>query len=101
LGLSLAGHKAMVEMQFADFVSCGFNQIVNNLAKNHYRWGHAADVVVRMPTGGGIGAGAFPLPEQRKLVYPCPWSQGRLSRDPYDAKGLLASAWPIPTRCSF
>ncbi len=52
LGLSLEGFKSMVEMQFADFVSVGFNQIVNNLAKIHYRWGHAADVVIRMPTGG-------------------------------------------------
>ncbi|MCB0840037.1 MAG: dehydrogenase, partial [Bacteroidetes bacterium] len=59
MGLSLAGKKAMIEMQFADFVSCGFNQIVNNLAKNHYRWGHAPDVVIRMPTGGGVGAGPF------------------------------------------
>ena len=50
LGLSINGHKAVVEMQFADFVTCGFNQIVNNLAKSHYRWGQNADVVVRMPT---------------------------------------------------
>jgi len=59
LGLSLKGMKAMVEMQFADFVSCGFNQIVNNLAKLHYRWGANADVVVRMPCGGSVGAGPF------------------------------------------
>ena len=59
LGLSLKGMKAMVEMQFADFVTCGFNQIVNNLAKLHYRWGQNADVVIRMPTGGGVGAGPF------------------------------------------
>ncbi|MFM8493789.1 MAG: thiamine pyrophosphate-dependent enzyme, partial [Bacteroidota bacterium] len=59
LGLSIAGKKAMVEMQFADFVTAGFNQIVNNLAKIHYRWGQNADVVVRMPTGAGVGAGPF------------------------------------------
>ncbi len=58
-GLSVKGMKAMVEMQFADFVSCGFNQIVNNLAKSHYRWAQPADVVIRMPTGAGVGAGPF------------------------------------------
>ena len=56
LGLSLKGIKSMVEMQFADFVTCGFNQIVNNLAKIHWRWGQTADIVIRMPTGGGSGA---------------------------------------------
>ena len=59
LGLSLEGFKSMMEMQFADFVSVSFNQIVNNLAKIHYRWGQNADVVIRMPTGGGVGAGPF------------------------------------------
>src|SRR5690606_30074194 len=59
LGLSIKGFKAMMEMQFSDFVTVGFNQIVNNLAKMHYRWGQHADVVVRMPTGGGVGAGPF------------------------------------------
>ena len=55
LGLSIAGKKAMMEMQFSDFVTVGFNQIVNNLAKIHWRWGQQADVVVRMPTGGNVG----------------------------------------------
>src|SRR4029077_3027900 len=59
LGLSLEGFKSMVEMQFADFVTMGFNQIVNNLAKIYSRWGQNADVVIRMPTGGGVGAGPF------------------------------------------
>jgi 2-oxoisovalerate dehydrogenase E1 component len=63
LGLSIKGYKSMVEMQFADFVSVGFNQIVNNLAKIHYRWGQAADVVIRMPTGAGTAAG--PRPKNR------------------------------------
>ncbi|HUC81026.1 MAG TPA: thiamine pyrophosphate-dependent enzyme, partial [Flavisolibacter sp.] len=59
LGLSLEGFKSMMEMQFADFVTVGFNQIINNLAKIHYRWGQNADVVIRMPTGAGVGAGPF------------------------------------------
>jgi 2-oxoisovalerate dehydrogenase E1 component len=59
LGLSMSGYKAMVEMQFADFVTCGFNQIINNLAKLHYRWEEKADVVVRMPTGASVAAGPF------------------------------------------
>ena len=59
LGLSIQGHEAMVEMQFADFVTEGFNQIVNNLAKSHWRWGQPADVVVRMPTGAGTAADLF------------------------------------------
>lgn len=59
LGLSIRGMKSVVEMQFADFVTCGFNQIVNNLAKIYYRWGQNADVVVRMPCGAGVGAGPF------------------------------------------
>ena len=59
LGLSLEGYKSVMEMQFADFVSVGFNQIVNNLAKVYYRWGQNADVVIRMPTGAGVGAGPF------------------------------------------
>ncbi len=54
LGLSIHGMKSIVEMQFADFVTCGFNQIINNLAKTHYRWGQHVDVVVRMPTGAGV-----------------------------------------------
>ena len=64
LGLSLQGYKAMVEMQFADFIASGFNQVVNNLAKIHYRWGQNADVVIRMPTGGGVGCRALSQPKQ-------------------------------------
>ena len=59
MGLALEGYKPIVEMQFADFVSCGFNQIVNNISKNHYRWGESVNVTIRMPSGGGIGAGPF------------------------------------------
>ncbi|WP_316832570.1 thiamine pyrophosphate-dependent enzyme [Pedobacter aquatilis] len=96
LGLSINGFKAVVEMQFADFVSVGFNQIVNNLAKTHYRWGEKADVVVRMPTGAGTGAGPFHSQSNEawftktpglKIVYPA---------FPNDAKGLLLAAIEDP-----
>lgn len=101
LGLSLGGMKAMIEMQFADFVSCGFNQIVNNLAKLHYRWGQNADVVIRMPTGGGMGAGPFHSQSNEawfthvaglKVVYPS---------NPTDAKGLLLAAFEDPNPVLF
>jgi 2-oxoisovalerate dehydrogenase E1 component len=92
LGLSLEGFKSVMEMQFADFVTVGFNQIVNNLAKIHYRWGQNAAVVIRMPTGGGVGAGPFHSQSNEawfthtpglKIVYPS---------SPQDAKGLLIAA---------
>jgi 2-oxoisovalerate dehydrogenase E1 component len=101
LGLSMKGIKSMVEMQFADFVTCGFNQIVNNLAKIHYRWGHNADVVVRMPCGGGMGAGPFHSQTNEawfthtpglKIVYPS---------NPADAKGLLVAAFADPNPVLF
>lgn len=92
MGLSLAGHKAMIEMQFADFVSCGFNQIVNNLAKNHYRWGHAPDVVVRMPTGGGMGAGPYHSQSNEAWFTSVPGLKIVYPSNPMDAKGLLTSA---------
>ncbi|MFN8922828.1 MAG: thiamine pyrophosphate-dependent enzyme [Sphingobacteriia bacterium] len=91
-GLSLAGHRAMVEMQFADFVSCGFNQIVNNLAKNHYRWGHAPRVVVRMPTGAGVAAGPFHSQSNEAWFFHTPGLVICYPSNPYDAKGLLNSA---------
>ena len=92
IGLSLRDRSAVVEMQFADFVSCGFNQIVNNLAKTHYRWDLPVRVTVRMPTGAGVGAGPFHSQSNEgwfaktpglKLVYPS---------NPYDAKGLLTTS---------
>lgn len=92
LGLSLAGKKAMVEMQFADFVSCGFNQIINNLAKNHYRWGHAADVVVRMPTGGSMGAGPYHSQSNEAWFTHTPGLKVLYPAFPADAKGLLTTA---------
>jgi 2-oxoisovalerate dehydrogenase E1 component len=93
LGLSLEGFKSMVEMQFADFVTVAFNQIVNNLAKIHYRWNQAAQVVIRMPTGAGVNAGPFHSQSTEawfahvpglKIVYPS---------TPFDAKGLLIAAF--------
>jgi len=92
LGLSLKGYKAMVEMQFADFVTCGFNQIVNNLAKLHYRWGEKADVVIRMPTGGGVGAGPFHSQSNEAWFTHVPGLKVVYPSNPYDAKGLLISA---------
>lgn len=92
MGLAINGYKAIVEMQFADFVSSGFNPIVNYLAKSYYRWGQPADVVIRMPCGAGVGAGPFHSQTNEawfthtaglKVVYPT---------FPYDAKGLLAAA---------
>lgn len=92
LGLSLEGYKSMVEMQFADFVSVGFNQIVNNLAKIHYRWGQHADVVVRMPTGGGVGAGPFHSQSNEAWFVHTPGLKVVYPSTPADAKGLLIAA---------
>jgi 2-oxoisovalerate dehydrogenase E1 component len=101
LGLSLEGFKAVMEMQFADFATVGFNQIINNLAKIHYRWGQNADVVIRMPTGGGVGAGPFHSQSNEawfvhtsglKVVYPC---------TPEDAKGLMIAAINDPNPVLF
>ena len=92
LGLSLEGFKSMVEMQFADFVSVGFNQIVNNLAKIHYRWGANADVVVRMPTGGGVGAGPFHSQSNEAWFTHTPGVKVVYPSTPMDAKGLLVAA---------
>lgn len=100
-GLAIKKYKAIVEMQFADFVTCGFNQIVNNLAKSHYRWAQAADVVVRMPTGAGVGAGPFHSQSTEawffhvaglKIIYPS---------NSYDAKGLLCAAINDPNPVLF
>lgn len=96
LGLSIKGKKAMVEMQFADFVTCGFNQIVNNLAKLHYRWGEQADVVVRMPTGAGTAAGPFHSQSNEAWFFHTPGLKIVYPSNPYDAKGLLAAALEDP-----
>jgi 2-oxoisovalerate dehydrogenase E1 component len=96
LGLSIKGYKAMVEMQFADFVTCGFNQIVNNLAKSHYRWGQNADVVVRMPTGAGVAAGPFHSQSNEAWFFHTPGLKIVYPSNPYDAKGLLNAALADP-----
>lgn len=96
LGLSLEGYKSMVEMQFADFVSAGFTQIVNNLAKLHYRWGQPADVVIRMPTGGGIGAGPFHSQSNEAWFVHTPGLKVVYPATPEDAKGLLIAAFNDP-----
>ncbi|MEM9886175.1 MAG: dehydrogenase E1 component subunit alpha/beta [Bacteroidota bacterium] len=96
LGLSLSGWKAMVEMQFADFVSCGFNQIVNNLAKLHYRWGQQADIVIRMPTGGGMGAGPFHSQSNEAWFTHVPGLKVVYPSNPVDAKGLLLASFEDP-----
>ena len=96
LGLSIAGMKAVVEMQFADFVTCGFNQIVNNLAKLHWRWGQNADVVVRMPTGAGTAAGPFHSQSNEAWFFHTPGLKIVFPSTPYDAKGLLNAAIEDP-----
>ena len=96
LGLSIAGMKAVVEMQFADFVTCGFNQIVNNLAKMHWRWGQNADVVVRMPTGAGAAAGPFHSQSNEAWFFHTPGLKIVFPSNPYDAKGLLTAAIEDP-----
>lgn len=101
LGLSMKGHKAMVEMQFADFVTCGFNQIVNNLAKLHYRWAENADVVVRMPTGGGAAAGPFHSQSNEAWFFHTPGLKIAYPAFPSDAKGLLCQSFEDPNPVLF
>lgn len=96
LGLSIAGMKAVVEMQFADFATCGFNQIVNNLAKMHWRWGQNADVVIRMPTGAGSAAGPFHSQSNEAWFFHTPGLKIVFPSNPYEAKGLLAAAIEDP-----
>lgn len=96
LGLSVKGMKAMVEMQFADFVTEGFNQIVNNLAKAHWRWGQHADVVVRMPTGAGTAAGPFHSQSNEAWFFHVPGLKIVYPSNPFDAKGLLCASLEDP-----
>jgi 2-oxoisovalerate dehydrogenase E1 component len=101
LGLSLQGYKAMMEMQFADFASVGFNQIINNLAKIYYRWGQNADVVIRMPTGGGVGAGPFHSQSNEAWFMHTPGLKVVYPSTPSDAKGLLIAAVNDPNPVLF
>lgn len=101
LGLSLEGYKAMMEMQFADFATVGFNQIVNNLAKIYYRWGQNADVVIRMPTGGGVGAGPFHSQSNEAWFVHTPGLKVVYPSTAADAKGLLIAALNDPNPIMF
>ena len=101
LGLSLEGYPSMVEMQFADFVSVGLNQIVNNLAKIHYRWGQNANVVVRMPTGAGVGAGPFHSQSNEAWFTHIPGLKVVYPTTPLDAKGLLIASLNDPNPVLF
>ncbi len=100
-GLALEGFKSVVEMQFADFVTAGFNQIVNNLAKLNYRWGQNADVVVRMPTGAGVGAGPFHSQSNEAWFVHTPGLKVVYPSTAYDAKGLMIAAINDPNPVMF
>ena len=101
LGLSIKGWKAMVEMQFADFVTCGFNQIVNNLAKLHYRWNEKADVVVRLPSGASTAAGPFHSQTNEAWFFHVPGLKIAYPAFPADAKGLLCRSFEDPNPVLF
>ena len=101
MGLSIAGVKSVVEMQFADFVTSGFNPVVNYLAKSHYRWGQAADIVVRMPCGAGVAAGPFHSQTNEAWFTKTPGLKVVYPAFPYDAKGLLATAINDPNPVLF
>lgn len=101
MGLSINGYKAIVEMQFADFVSTGFNPIVNLLAKSHYRWLEKADVVVRMPCGGGTQAGPFHSQTNEAWFTKTPGLKVVYPAFPYDAKGLLNTSINDPNPVLF
>jgi 2-oxoisovalerate dehydrogenase E1 component len=96
LGLSIKDHRSVIEMQFADFVSSGFNQVVNNLAKTYWRWGQNANVVVRMPTGAGVGAGPFHSQSNEAWFFHTPGLKVVYPSTPYYAKGLLHSSIEDP-----
>ena len=92
LGMSIEGFKPVVEMQFADFVTNGFNQIINNLSKTHYRWNQPCNVTLRLPTGGGIGAGPFHSQSNESWFFHVPGLKIVYPSNPYDAKGLLSTS---------
>ncbi len=101
MGLSINGFKSVVEMQFADFVTSGFNPIINHLAKSHYRWNENADVVVRMPCGAGVGAGPFHSQTNEAWFTHTPGLKVVYPAFPYDAKGLLATSIEDPNPVMF
>jgi len=101
MGMSLEGFKPIVEMQFADFVSCGFNQIVNNLAKTKYRWEQGINVTIRMPAGGGMGAGPFHSQSNESWFTQVPGLKVVYPSNPRDAKGLLIQSIDDPNPVIF
>ncbi|MCP3928227.1 MAG: dehydrogenase [Bacteroidetes bacterium] len=101
IGLCLRGFKTMMEMQFADFVTCGFNQIINNVAKLHYRWEQNVDIVIRMPTGGGVGAGPFHSQNNEAWFFHTPGLKVVYPSTPYDAKALLLASFEDPNPVLF
>ena len=96
MGLALEGFRPIVEMQFADFITCGFNQIVNNLATTHYRWGAPLNVAIRVPFGGGIGAGPFHSQNNEAWFCHVPGLKVVAPATPADARGLLRAAFDDP-----
>ena len=96
IGLALDGYKPIIEMQFADFVSCGFNQITNNIAKTHYRWNESLNITIRMPYGGGMSAGPFHSQSPESWFFHTPGLKIVVPSTPYDAKGLLKSCIDDP-----
>ena len=96
LGMSVNGFKTVIEMQFADFIASGFNQVVNNLAKVYYRWEQNADVVIRMPCGAGVGAGPFHSQSNEAWFFHTPGLKVVYPATPSDAKGLLCAAIEDP-----
>jgi 2-oxoisovalerate dehydrogenase E1 component len=101
LGMSVGGMKSVIEMQFADFVTSGFNAVVNNLAKSYWRWGQNADVVVRMPSGAGVGAGPFHSQSNESWFAHAPGLKVVFPSNPYDAKGLLLASIDDPNPVMF
>lgn len=101
LGLAIAGFKPVVEMQYADFISCAFNQIVNNLATTHYRWGQPVNVTIRAPFGGGLGAGPFHSQSKEAWFCHVPGLKIVVPATPEDAKGLLLTAIEEPNPVLF
>ncbi len=96
LGLSLEGYRPIIEMQYADFISCGFNQIVNNLATTHYRWNAPVNITIRAPFGGHIGAGPFHSQSKEAWFCHVPGLKVVVPSTPYDAKGLLLASISDP-----
>ncbi|MDA1029424.1 MAG: dehydrogenase E1 component subunit alpha/beta [Bacteroidetes bacterium] len=101
MGLALAGHRPIVEIQYFDFITCGFNQIVNNLATTHYRWGAPLNVTIRAPFGGGIGAGPFHSQSMEAWFCHTPGLKVVIPSSPHDAKGLLLSSLDDPNPVLF